>query len=74
MLDMLEIAGKYRLLSKRIFSILINSMPDEEANSTITWLNSAIPGNQKTIVNMIQVGQYYGIWDSLNETEAHSYN
>jgi hypothetical protein len=49
-------------LAIRIFSILVNSMPDERTNSTITWFNSAIRGNQSvwTIVDMIQVGQWYG--------------
>jgi hypothetical protein len=49
-------------LAIRIFSILVNSMPDERTNSTITWFNSAIRGNQsaRTIVDMIQVGQWYG--------------
>ena len=37
-------------------------MPDERTNSTITWLNSPIRGNQKaqTLVDMTQVGQWYG--------------
>lgn len=37
-------------------------MPDERTNSTITWLNSPIRGNQKaqTVIDMIQVGQWYG--------------
>ena len=37
-------------------------MPDERTNSTTTWLNSPICGNQKaqTLVDMIQVGQWYG--------------
>jgi hypothetical protein len=37
-------------------------MPDERTNSTITWLNSAIHGNQKaqTLIDMIQIGQWYG--------------
>ncbi|KAF9521628.1 hypothetical protein CPB83DRAFT_900472 [Crepidotus variabilis] len=50
------------LLAVRIFSILVNSMPDERTNSAITWLNSPTRGNQKTstIVDMIQVGQWYG--------------
>ena len=51
-----------QLLCVRIFSILVNSMPDERTNSTITWLNSPIRGNltSRSIVNMIQVGQWYG--------------
>jgi hypothetical protein len=37
-------------------------MPDERTNSMITWLNSLIQGNQMTctIVDMIQIGQWYG--------------
>ena len=37
-------------------------MPDERTNSTITWFNSPTRGNQttQTIVDMIQVGQWYG--------------
>ncbi|KAJ7216992.1 hypothetical protein GGX14DRAFT_561506 [Mycena pura] len=33
------------MLLQRIFSILVNSMPDERTNSTITWLNTALHGN-----------------------------
>jgi hypothetical protein len=52
----------HQILAIRIFSILVNSMPDERTNSTITWFNSPIRGNQmtRTIVDMIQVGQWYG--------------
>jgi hypothetical protein len=51
-----------KILAVKIFSILVNSMPDERTNSTITWLNSPIRGNQttQTVVDMIQVGQWYG--------------
>ena len=37
-------------------------MPDERTNSTITWMNSPTCGNQEmqTIVDMLQVGQWYG--------------
>ena len=36
-------------------------MPDERTNSTITWFNSALRGNQnsQTLIDMIQVGQWY---------------
>jgi hypothetical protein len=46
----------------KIFSVLVNSMPDERTNSTITWFNSPIRGSQnaQTLVDMIQVGQWYG--------------
>ncbi|KAG1824357.1 uncharacterized protein BJ212DRAFT_1295544 [Suillus subaureus] len=37
-------------------------MPDERTGSRLTWLNSAICGNQnaQTLVDMIQIGQWYG--------------
>ncbi|KAG1884568.1 hypothetical protein F4604DRAFT_1731111 [Suillus subluteus] len=37
-------------------------MPDERTNSTITWFNSPIRGNQnaQTLVDMIQIRQWYG--------------
>ena len=37
-------------------------MPDERTNSTITWFNSPLRGNQdaQTLVDMIQIGQWYG--------------
>lgn len=49
------------MLATRIFSVLVNSMPDERTNSHITWFNSPIRGRQKaqTLIDMIQVGQYY---------------
>jgi hypothetical protein len=52
----------YQILAIRIFSVLVNSMPDERTNSTITWFNSPIHGNQmmSTLVDMIKVGQWYG--------------
>ncbi|KAK0477282.1 ribonuclease H-like domain-containing protein [Armillaria novae-zelandiae] len=47
----------------KIFSVLVNSMPDERTGSKITWFNSPLRSNQKvsTLVNMIQVGQWYGV-------------
>ncbi|KAK0429635.1 hypothetical protein EV421DRAFT_1723029 [Armillaria borealis] len=47
----------------KIFSVLVNSMPDERTRLKITWFNSPLRINQKvsTLVNMIQVGQWYGI-------------
>ena len=37
-------------------------MPDERTNSDITWFNSPLRGNQnaQTLIDMIQVGQWYG--------------
>jgi hypothetical protein len=37
-------------------------MPDIRTNSTITWFNSPTRGSQnaQTLVNMIQIGQWYG--------------
>ena len=48
-----------QFLAIEILLILVNSMPDERTNSTITWFNS--PGNQnaQTIVDMVQIGQWY---------------
>ncbi|CDO75802.1 hypothetical protein BN946_scf184934.g17 [Trametes cinnabarina] len=45
----------------KIFSILVNSMPDERTGSKFTWFNSALRGNQhaQTLVDMVQIGQYY---------------
>ncbi|KAF8206744.1 hypothetical protein K438DRAFT_1963056 [Mycena galopus ATCC 62051] len=43
------------MLGVRIFSILVNSMPDERTNSNITWFNSPLRGNQapERLVDMI---------------------
>ena len=51
------------MLAIKIFSILVNSMPDERTGSKITWFNSPLRANQdvSTLVNMIQVGQWYGV-------------
>jgi hypothetical protein len=45
-------------------------MPDERTNSNITWFNSPLRGNQnaQTLVDMIQVGQWYG----QHEVSVHS--
>ncbi|KAJ6607061.1 ribonuclease H-like domain-containing protein [Mycena sp. CBHHK59/15] len=50
------------ILAIKIFSMLVNSMPDERTNSHLTWFNSPLRGNQKaeTLVDMIQIGQWYG--------------
>ena len=53
------------------FYILVNSLPDERTNSTITWFTSPLRGNQdaQTLVHMIQVGQWYGkhqVWVCLH--------
>jgi hypothetical protein len=50
------------MLAIKLFSILVNSMPDERTNSTLTWFNSPLRGRQsaQTLVDMIQVGQWYG--------------
>lgn len=47
----------------KLFSVLVNSMRDERTNSTITWFNPPLRGNQnaRTPVDMIQIGQWYGI-------------
>jgi hypothetical protein len=51
------------MLAIKIYSTLVNSMPDERTGSKITWLNSPLRANQDvaTLVNMIKVGQWYGI-------------
>jgi len=56
-----------QMFASRIFSILINSMPDERTNSTITWFNSPYRGNQLAgnLVDMIQVGQWYGVHSTV---------
>ncbi|KAK7007106.1 ribonuclease H-like domain-containing protein [Favolaschia claudopus] len=49
------------MLAVRIFGILVNSMPDECTNSTITWFNSPLRGNQQQegLLDMIMVGQWH---------------
>ncbi|KAM6503262.1 hypothetical protein JOM56_000205 [Amanita muscaria] len=56
------------ILAIKIFSILVNSMPDERTNSTITWFNSKQRGSQqsRTIVDMIQIGQWHGNHKGIN--------
>ncbi|KAF8484534.1 ribonuclease H-like domain-containing protein [Russula ochroleuca] len=51
------------MLAIKIFSVLVNSMPDECTGSKITWFNSPLRANQdvSTLVNMIQIGQWYGV-------------
>ncbi|KAJ7812436.1 hypothetical protein B0H14DRAFT_2856806 [Mycena olivaceomarginata] len=48
--------------------MLVNSMPDERTNSHLTWFNSPLRGNQKTLVDMIQIGQWYGKHSSSEAT------
>jgi hypothetical protein len=52
-----------QMLAIKIYLTLVNSMPDERTGSKITWFNSPLRANQgvQTLVNMIQVGQWYGI-------------
>ena len=49
-------------LAIKIYAILVNSMPDERTGSTLTWFNSPLRANQdvQTLVDMIQIGQWYG--------------
>ncbi|KAF7985089.1 hypothetical protein HWV62_8971 [Athelia sp. TMB] len=44
-------------LAIKLFSMLVNSMPDERTNSTFTWFNSPLRGSQnmRTLSDMIQV-------------------
>ncbi|KAJ3512736.1 hypothetical protein NMY22_g15246 [Coprinellus aureogranulatus] len=53
------------MLACKIFSCLINSMPDERTNSTITWLNSAVRGSQnaETIQDHVMIRQWYTVHD-----------
>ncbi|KAI5823300.1 hypothetical protein K523DRAFT_421554 [Schizophyllum commune Tattone D] len=52
--------------------MLVNSMPDERTNSTITWLNSPYRGNQKasTIIDMVLVNQWYSRHDPSASNKA----
>lgn len=45
-----------------MFSVLVNSMPDERTGSKFTWLNSPVRANQdaQTLVDMVRIGQWYG--------------
>ncbi|KAK7041309.1 ribonuclease H-like domain-containing protein [Favolaschia claudopus] len=55
-------ANVLAILGIKLFSMLVNSMPDERTNSHLTWFNSPLRGNQKpeTLIDMIQIGQWYG--------------
>ncbi|KIM51289.1 hypothetical protein SCLCIDRAFT_143568, partial [Scleroderma citrinum Foug A] len=48
-------------LAIKIFSALVNSMPDEQTGSTFTWLNSPMRRNQnvQTLIDMVRIGQWY---------------
>ncbi|KAL7280348.1 hypothetical protein ACG7TL_005266 [Trametes sanguinea] len=61
----------------KIFSILVNSMPDERTGSKFTWFNSALRGSQhaQTLVDMVQIGQFYyrqSLGTSQNESHDNS--
>ncbi|KAA1479812.1 hypothetical protein DENSPDRAFT_789582 [Dentipellis sp. KUC8613] len=60
------------MLATKIFSILVNSMPDERTGSTFTWLNSALCGSQhgRTVVDMVQISQWYGIHKASSPRKA----
>ncbi|KAG0700235.1 ribonuclease H-like domain-containing protein, partial [Suillus ampliporus] len=62
-----------QLLAIQIFSVLVNSMPDERTNSTITWFNSPLRGSQdaRTLLDMIQIGQWYGKHQVCAWTRIH---
>ena len=49
------------MLAKRIFSILMNSMPDKRTGSKFTWFNLALRGRQRAqlLIDMTVVGQWY---------------
>ncbi|KXN87127.1 hypothetical protein AN958_09181 [Leucoagaricus sp. SymC.cos] len=48
-------------LATRIFSLLVNSMPDERTNSHVTWFNSPLRGSQnaRTLADMVKIGQWH---------------
>ncbi|ETW75486.1 hypothetical protein HETIRDRAFT_430831 [Heterobasidion irregulare TC 32-1] len=50
------------MLAERVFSILVNSMPDEWTGSRFTWFNSALRGRQhaQLPMDMTVIGQWYG--------------
>ncbi|KAI0327039.1 hypothetical protein GY45DRAFT_1257848 [Cubamyces sp. BRFM 1775] len=49
------------MLAIKLYSIAVNSMADERTASNFTWFNSALRNRQevRTLVNMIQVRQWY---------------
>jgi hypothetical protein len=49
-------------IAVKIFSVLVNSMPDERSGSKITWFNSLLRSRQsvQTLTDMVQIGQWYG--------------
>ncbi|KAF8487250.1 hypothetical protein DFH94DRAFT_621639 [Russula ochroleuca] len=61
------------MLAIKIFSVLVNSMPDERTGSKITWFNSPLRANQdvSTLVNMIQIGQWYSVHKKGGPKEKH---
>ena len=73
---MLEIQGVRQMLAIKIFSILVNLMPDERTGSKITWFNSPLCANQDvlTLVNMIQVGQWYEVYKVHGEVINNIYH
>ncbi|KAK0220637.1 ribonuclease H-like domain-containing protein [Armillaria fumosa] len=44
----------------KIFSVLVNSMPDERTGSKITWFNSPLRSNQK-VSTLVNIGQWYDV-------------
>jgi hypothetical protein len=58
-----DVQHLWQMLAIKIFSVLVNSMPDERTGSKITWFNSPLRANQdvSTLVNMIQIGQWYSV-------------
>ena len=50
------------MLTERIFSILVNSMPDEWTGLKFTWFNLVLRGRQRAqlLIDMTVVGQWYG--------------
>jgi hypothetical protein len=56
-----------------IFSIVPNSMAEERTVSGVTWLNSALRNRQmvSTIVDQLQVRQYYGFQPQVRRYLSH---
>ncbi|KAH9916095.1 uncharacterized protein BXZ73DRAFT_53985 [Epithele typhae] len=65
-------ASVLTLICVKVFSVLVNSMPDECTGSKVTWLNSPLRGRQdaQTLIDMALVGQY---WSRKVTTRGNSH-
>ncbi|KAK0207382.1 hypothetical protein IW262DRAFT_1302855 [Armillaria fumosa] len=67
-----DCVGSQTFFAIKIFSVLVNSMPDEHTGSKITWFNSPLWSNQK-VSTLVNVGQWYDIHQPyLSGIEGHS--